>query len=254
MTILAGALALLVGLVLGLLGGGGSVLTVPILIYALHIPVKPAIAMSLCVVGLVAFIGFISHWRQGTIAPKVAFIFGPFAVVAAFVGARIAHHISPKVQLVTFAIVGLAGSALMLRGGFRRTKERAGKEEYHFHHDRRMDILLALQGLGVGLLTGIIGVGGGFLIVPALVLVARLPMRLAIGTSLLVITMNALSGFAGYVGHVDIDWTLVTWFTVVAAIGSIFGTIVSKRVPQQRLRQVFGYLMIVVSLYVLYRR
>jgi uncharacterized membrane protein YfcA len=254
MTILAGALALLVGLVLGLLGGGGSVLTVPILIYALHVPVKPAIAMSLCVVGLVAFIGFLSHWQQKTVSPKVAIIFGPFAVIAAFFGARIAKHISPTAQLVTFAIVGLAGSVLMLRGGLRRTKARSEEENYHFHHDRRMDVLLALQGLGVGFLTGIIGVGGGFLIVPALVLVAGLPMRLAIGTSLLVITMNALSGFAGYVGHIEIDWTLVTWFTAVAAVGSVIGTIASKRVPQQRLRQVFGYLMIVVSLYVLYRR
>jgi len=251
-TVFAGALAFLVGLVLGLLGGGGSVLTVPIFVYALHLPVKPAIAMSLCVVGIVAFIGFLSHWRQKTVAPKVALIFGPFAVIAAFAGARIARHISPTAQLVTFAIVGLAGSFLMLRGGFRPAGKR--DDSYHFHHDRRMDVLLALQGIGVGLLTGIIGVGGGFLIVPALVLVAGLPMRLAIGTSLLVITMNALSGFAGYIGHVPIDWHLVTWFTVVAAVGSVVGTIISKQVPQRRLRQVFGYLMIVVSLYVLYRR
>jgi uncharacterized membrane protein YfcA len=251
-TVLAGALAFVVGFVLGLLGGGGSVLTVPIFIYALHLPVKPAIAMSLCVVGIVAAIGFISHWRQKTVEPKVALIFGPFAVIAAFVGARIAHHISPTAQLVTFAIVGLAGSFLMLRGGFRPAGAR--DESYHFHYDRRMLILLALQGIGVGLLTGIIGVGGGFLIVPALVLVAGLPMRLAIGTSLLVITMNALSGFAGYLGNVDIDWNLVAWFTVVAAVGSIVGTIISKRVPQRRLRQVFGYMMIGVSLYVLYRR
>jgi uncharacterized membrane protein YfcA len=250
--VLAGALAFLVGLVLGLLGGGGSVLTVPIFVYALHVPVKPAIAMSLCVVGIVALIGFVSHLRQKTVAPQVALIFGPFAVVAAFVGARIARHISPTAQLVTFAIVGLAGSFLMLRGGFKPAQPR--DEAYQFHHDRRKAVLLALQGLGVGLLTGIIGVGGGFLIVPALVLVGGLPMRMAIGTSLLVITMNALSGFAGYVGHIPIDWSLVTWFTVVAAIGSIVGTVISKRIPQQRLRQVFGYMMIGVSLYVLYRR
>jgi len=97
-------------------------------------------------------------------------------------------------------------------------------------------------------------VGGGFLIVPALVLIAGLPMRLAIGTSLLVITMNALAGFAGYIGHIPIDWNLVAWFTAVAALGSIIGTYFSKRVPQQRLRQVFGYLLIAVSIYVLYRR
>lgn len=253
MTLLGGALALLVGLVLGLLGGGGSVLTVPILIYVLHVPVKSAIATSLCVVGLVALIGFLSHLRQHTVAPKIAIVFGPFAVIAAFVSARIAKHIPSGVQLVLFAIVGLAGSYLMLRGGLKRSAQ-VEAAEFDFHPDNRTKVLLALQGLGVGFLTGIIGVGGGFLIVPALVLVAGMPMRLAVGTSLLVITMNALAGFAGYLGHTEIDWNLVVWFTAIAAAGSVIGTLVSKRVPQQRLRQVFGYLLIVVSLYVLYRR
>ena len=252
MTVLGGVLALLVGLVLGLLGGGGSVLTVPILIYVLHVPVKPAIAMSLGVVGIVAFIGFLSHWRQGTVRARVALVFGVFAVVAAFAGARLAKHIPSVVQLVVFAIVGLVGSVLMLRGGFRPGAVKEGPYEFNF--EVRTVTLLGLEGLIVGFLTGIIGVGGGFLIVPALVLVAGLPMRLAIGTSLLVITMNALAGFAGYIGHIEIDWTLVAWFTSIAAIGSIVGTLISKRVPQQRLRQVFGYLLIAVSIYVLYRR
>ena len=253
MTLLGGLLALLVGLSLGLLGGGGSILTVPILIYALQVPVKPAIAMSLCVVGLVALIGFLSHLRQRTVAPHVALVFGPFAAIAAFAGARIAKHIPSTAQLVVFAIVGLAGSVLMLRGGFRRDAVAQGGA-YEFRADARTLILLALQGMGVGLLTGIIGIGGGFLIVPALVLVAKLPMRLAIGTSLLVITINALSGFAGYLGHTEVDWTLVASFTAIAGVGSVTGTLLSKRVPQQRLRQVFGYLLIVVSIYVLYRR
>lgn len=253
MTTLGAGLALLVGFVLGLLGGGGSVLTVPILIYALHVPVKPAIATSLCVVGLVAFIGFLSHLRQRTVATKVALTFGPFAVVAAYAGARIAKHIPSEAQLVLFALVGLAGSVLMLRGTSMKSGG-TGSVGYTFDFDRRTVALLGLQGIGVGLLTGVIGVGGGFLIVPALVLVAKLPMRLAVGTSLLVITMNALSGFAGYAGTVQIDWYLVAWFTGFAAVGSIVGTLASKRVPQQRLRQVFAALLIAVSLYVLYRR
>jgi uncharacterized membrane protein YfcA len=253
MTPLGGALALLVGLVLGLLGGGGSVLTVPILVYVLHVPVKPAIAMSLCVVGLVALIGFLSHLRQKTVVPKVALVFGPFAAAAAFAGARIAKHVPSEWQLIVFAIVGLAGSVFMLRGGLRR-RTWMDDAPYEFNADGRTLVLLALQGLAVGLLTGIIGIGGGFLIVPALVLVAKLPMRLAIGTSLLVITINALTGFAGYIGHIAINWNLVAWFTSIAAMGSIAGTLMSKRVPQPRLRQVFGYLLIAVSFYVLYRR
>lgn len=252
MTALGAALALLVGLVLGLLGGGGSVLTVPILVYALHVPVKPAIAMSLCVVGLVAMIGFLSHLRQRTVATRVALVFGPFAVIAAYLGARIAQHVPAQIQLILFGLIGLAGSVLMLRGGFKR--EAADVAAYEFNANARTLGLLALEGLGVGLLTGLIGIGGGFLIVPALVLVAKLPMQLAVGTSLLVIMMNALSGFAGYLGHVTIDWGLVAWFTSVAAVGSIIGTLLSKRVPQYRLRQVFGYLLMAVSIYVLIRR
>lgn len=253
MTALGAGLALLVGFVLGLLGGGGSVLTVPILIYALHVPVKPAIATSLCVVGLVAFIGFLSHARQRTVATKVALIFGPFAVVAAYAGARIARYIPGEIQLIAFALIGLAGSVMMFRGTFRKSSA-PQSAPYELDVNRRTVTLLALQGIGVGLLTGLIGVGGGFLIVPALVLIEKLPMRRAVGTSLLVIAMNALSGFLGYAGTVPIDWQLVGWFTGIAAAGSIIGTVISKRVPQQRLRQVFGVLLIGVSLYVLYRR
>jgi hypothetical protein len=208
--------------------------------------------MSLCVVGLVAMIGFLSHLRQRTVTTRVALVFGPFAVIAAYFGARIAQHVPSQVQLVLFALIGLAGSVLMLRGGVKRGS--ADAATYEFHPNTRTLTLLALDGLGVGLLTGLIGIGGGFLIVPALVLIAKLPMRLAIGTSLLVIMMNALSGFAGYLGHVTIDWKLVAWFTSVAGIGSIIGTLISRRVPQQRLRQVFAYLLIAISLYVLYRR
>lgn len=253
MTALGAGLALLVGFVLGLLGGGGAVLTVPILVYALHVPVKPAIATSLCVVGLVAFIGFLSHVRQRTVAIKVALVFGPFAVVSAYIGALIARHVTADVQLIAFAIVGLLGSVMMFRGTFKQ-KGDSEATTYTFIADGRTLTILALQGIGVGLLTGLIGVGGGFLIVPALVLIEKLPMRLAVGTSLLVISMNALAGFLGYAGTVPIDWQLVGWFSGIAAAGSVIGTVISKRVPQQRLRQVFGVLLIGVSLYVLYRR
>jgi uncharacterized membrane protein YfcA len=172
--------------------------------------------------------------------------------VAAYAGARIARHVPADAQLVLFALVSLAGSVMMFRGTFR--KSQVEPAPYKPVTDVRTILLLAVEGIGVGLLTGLIGVGGGFLIVPALVFVAKLPMRLAVGTSLLVITMNAMSGFAGYAGTVAIDWTMVGWFTTIAAIGSITGTLVSKRVPQRRLKQVFGVLLIGVSLYVLYRR
>src|SRR5215216_515489 len=168
MTLLGAGLALLVGFVLGLLGGGGLILTVPILIYVLHVPVKQAIAASLCVVGLASFIGFLSHARQGTVATRVALIFGPFAVAAAYVGARIAKHVSADAQLVAFALFGLAGSVMMFRGAM-RLSNKPDTSDFHFESDPKTVTLLALEGLGVGLVTGLIGVGGGFLIVPALV-------------------------------------------------------------------------------------
>ena len=253
MTTLGAGLALLVGFVLGLLGGGGSVLTVPILVYILKVPVKPAIATSLLVVGLVAFVGFISHLRQRTVATRVALIFGPFAVVAAFAGARLARNVSSDFQLILFGIVGLVGSVLMLRGTFRRG-DSTQDVPYQFDATPKTIALLAVQGVVVGLLTGLIGVGGGFLIVPALVLIAKLPMRLAVGTSLLVIVMNALSGFAGYLGATQIDWDLVVWFTAFAAVGSVAGTVISKRVPQRQLRQIFSVMLAGVAIYVLIRR
>jgi len=157
------------------------------------------------------------------------------------------------VQIVLFALFGLFGSVMMIRSSLRKAQS-AEAGEYEFNADRRTVLLLVLEGIGVGLATGIIGVGGGFLIVPALVLVAKLPMRLAVGTSLLVITMNTASGFLGYAGTVPVDWHLVLWFGVVAAAGSILGTLLSKRLPQRTLKQVFGVLLIGVSLYVLYRR
>jgi uncharacterized membrane protein YfcA len=250
MTAIGAALAIIVGFVLGLLGGGGGVLTVPILVYGLHLPVKAAVPTSLCVVGLVAVIGFLSHLRQGNVAPRVAAVFAPFAVASAFAGARIARYIPSEVQLIVFAIVGLVASFFMIRG--RRVTTPAGA--YRFDATPRTIALLGLQASGVGLLTGIIGIGGGFLIVPALVLVAKVPMRLAVGTSLLVITMNALGGFAGYVGHAPIDWRVIVWFTAFAIVGTLAGTVASARVPQQRLRQVFGILLVGVSLYTLYKR
>lgn len=252
MTALGAALALLVGFVLGLLGGGGSVLTVPILIYALHIPVKQAIATSLCVVGLVAFIGFLSHWRQGTVSKRTAGVFGSFAIVAAYAGGRLSEFVPEQVQLTLFGVVGLIGSALMLRGGSGSTVGES--DDFEFEGNRQTILLLALKGIVIGLLTGVIGVGGGFLIVPGLVLLAKLPMRKAVGTSLLVVTMNSLSGFLGHLGVVRIDWHLVGWFTAIAGIGSVIGTMVSRRVAQARLRQVFGLLLVAVSIYVLVRR
>ncbi len=250
MTILAAALAFVVGISLGLLGAGGSVLTVPIFVYVLDVEAKPAIAMSLGVVGATALVAVLSHLRGKFVSFPVAAIFGPAAMLGAYWGAWLALYIPGRAQLIGFAVVLLTSAILMIRNARRGLVESPAVSVPRV--DARSALLLVLQGLGVGVLTAIIGVGGGFIIVPALVLVAGLPMRVAVGTSLVIIALNALSGFAGYLGHTAIDWPLVGTFTALAAAGTVAGSFWSRRVPQARLKQLFAYLLVAVALYVLY--
>jgi len=242
--------ALVVGLVLGLLGGGGSILAVPIFLYVFHVAPKPAIAMSLVVVGMSALVGFLTHWRQGTVNVRIAVLFGALAMIGAFGGARLAHFVPAPVQLGMFAVFALTAAIMMLRdslrtvpaGGAHRSAERV-----HFSP------LLGVQAVAVGVLTALIGAGGGFVIVPALVLIAGVPVKEAIGSSLLIIAMNATSGVAGYLGQVPFDWRLVTWFTTLAAIGAVAGTRFMRRVPAARIKQGFAIMILVLGTYLVIR-
>ncbi len=243
-------LALGVGLVLGLLGGGGSILALPIFLYVFGVATKPAVAMSLAVVGMSAFVGFLGHWRQGTVSLRVALPFGAFAMAGAFVTARLTHFVPERVQLSLFTAFALTAAVLMLRDAARDGSRPA---EPWDPASARFGPLLALQGLGVGILTSLIGAGGGFVIVPALVLLAKLPVKVAVGSSLLIIAMNAMSGFAGYLGTVSIDWTLVGRFTGIAAIGALLGTRFVRYVPQRRIKQGFAALILVLGTFVVVR-
>lgn len=260
-------LALFVGGVLGLLGGGGSILALPIFLYVFLVPTKPAIAMSLAVVGMSSFVGFLTHWRQGTVHLRVAVPFGGFAMVGAFVTARVARHVPEGVQLALFGIFALTASILMLRDSLKPAASEtpqgsaarpisgaAARGGGGGVDDARFTPALAIQAIGVGTLTALIGAGGGFVIVPALVLLAHLPIRTAVGSSLLIITMNSLSGFAGYIGQVPIVWNLVGTFTGVAAIGALAGTRASRRVPQARIKQGFAVMILVLGTYLALRK
>lgn len=236
-------LAATVGLVLGLLGGGGSILALPIFLYVFDVPTKPAVAMSLVVVGMSAFVGFLGHWRQGTVSLRVALPFGAFAMVGAFATARLATHVPEQVQLGLFTAFALTAAVMMLRDSLRDSAGSLPLERAAV----RFSPMLALQAVGVGVLTALIGAGGGFVIVPALVLLARVPVKAAVGSSLLIITMNALSGFAGYLGQVPIDVPLVTGFTGVAALGALAGSRLVRYVPQRRIKQGFAVLILVLT-------
>jgi uncharacterized membrane protein YfcA len=246
-SVIALLLAGLVGLSLGMLGGGGSILTVPILVYVLGFDPKQAIAMSLGVVGTTSLVGAWRQWKDDNIKLRVAFIFGPVAMVGAVLGARLATYVTGATQLTIFACVMLAAAVLM----FRDRREEPAEDQAVPH---RMQVgSIVLLGVAVGVLTGLVGVGGGFLIVPALVLLGRVPMRKAVGTSLLVIAMNSASGFVTYLGHTEIPWRFMLEFTAVAIAGMFVGTRLARHVPQAQLKRLFAIFLVAMGLFILWR-
>jgi hypothetical protein len=236
--------ALLIGLALGMLGGGGSILTVPVLVYVLHVDPKLAITMSLPIVGLTSAFGAWRHWRLGNVRLRRALLFGGVAMVGAFAGGRAARWLDPRVQLALLGVLMAAAAISMLRSAAR---DRTEAPEPHVH-----PLLLYSVGLGVGALTGIVGIGGGFLIVPALVVLGGVPMRQAVGTSLLVIAMNCVAGYAGQAGRADVDWVFISWFSAVAISGLLGGTAVLRYVRQQTLKRGFAVLLLVIATLVLW--
>ena len=247
MTPLALALAALVGLSLGLRGGGGAILTVPIFVYVLGFAARDAVASSLAVVGAVSLVGVAGHWRQGNVEPRTALAFGLVAMTGTFAGARLGARLPGAVQLTLFAGVMLAAAGFMSRP--RPSVPSPGKEE----EGRMAPGLVAAAGFGVGVLTGLVGVGGGFMIVPALVLLGGMTMRHAVGTSLLVIAMNSAAGVAGYWGQAAVRWDVLGAFTAIAAAGIVAGTRLSRRVPQEALRRSFAAFLVLVAGFILWQ-
>ena len=232
-------LSLAIGLSLGLLGGGGSILTVPVLHYALGFGVHEAIAGSLLVVGVTSSVALIPHARAGRVQWRIGIVFGAASMVSAFVGGRLGALIPGGVLLAAFALVMIAAGAAMLR----RSRSAGGLPVGR--HVRLARVLAV--GLGVGLVTGVLGAGGGFVIVPALTLFGGLAMSDAIGTSLLVIAMNAIAGVAGGALHTHVDAATVSAVTAIAVFGSVVGARVGRRVPAHHLQRAFGGFVIAVA-------
>lgn len=250
-TVIGHILAIGIGLSLGLIGGGGSILAVPILVYVMGVSSKAAIAMSLVIVGSVSIIGAIPHWKQGNVNFKTAIIFTPAAMVGAYLGARITAlpFISDTFQLVCFGIVMAIASILMIRkdSDFKQVAKSS-------HPNFPQSLAISAEGLGVGILTGFVGVGGGFLIIPALVLLGGIPIKEAIGTSLLIIAAKSASGFLGYVNQVAIDWNLIISFTIAASAGTLLGAYLSKYINAKQLQKGFGYFVLAVAMFILIKR
>ncbi len=245
LTIFGTLLGFFVGFSLGLLGGGGSVLTVPIFVYILGVDSKTAIVSSLVVVGASALIGALRHARDGNVEVRIAIGFGVFTAAGAFGGARLGTRLSDVVQLILFATVMLIAAVLMYRG--RRDPEESAGDSAKAHSW----LIVALAALGVGVLTGLVGVGGGFMIVPALVLLLRVPMKKAIGTSLLVIPITAASGFSGYLGTVDVPWRLLLPFGALSVVGIFLGVHLTQYASPAALKKGFAIFLMVVAVFIL---
>lgn len=247
------------GIVLGLLGSGGSIIAVPALLYLLHVEPKQAIAMSLGIVAITATIAAFDNWRRGNVDIRVAAVFGLFGVAGTFGGTRLGVHTPVALQLGLFAMVMLAAAWRMLKTKKQLLRQPAqlagaGGPSIDIAESENLKAHLgqiALLGIGVGALTGLVGVGGGFLIVPALVLLSGIPMKTAIGTSLAIVAANSSTGFAGYMGVVPVDWMMMVSFTAVTVAGSFAGTRLAHRVSQETLKRSFGVFLVFVASYIL---
>ena len=239
MTALAIGLAVFVGIALGLLGGGGSILTVPLLAYVAGMDAKQAIATSLLVVGVTSAVGAISHARAGRVQWRTGLIFGSAGMVGAYAGGLSARFIPGTVLLIGFAVMMVATAIAMLRG--RRDVATSGGTA-------RLPVpKIIVEGLVVGLVTGLVGAGGGFLVVPALALLGGLPMPVAVGTSLVVIAMKSFAGLGGYLSSVQIDWTVALAVTGAAVVGALAGARLTAMVNPDSLRKAFGWFVLAMS-------
>lgn len=242
--------ALLVGLSLGLLGSGGSILTVPVLVYLLDQPEKVAIAGSLAIVGMIALAAAVPWWRLGLVHWRSVVWFGLPGMGGTVLGAWASVLVTGEAQLLVFACVMLIAAWFMLRD-----KPLASPDPDAPPPERAL-AWVVVDGFAVGALTGFVGVGGGFLIVPALVLLARLDMHRAIATSLVIIALKSAAGFAKYLSVLDslglaVDWTVIGLFTAVGIAGSYAGNRIARRVPQSGLKRGFGALLIVMAIYII---
>lgn len=231
-----------IGLSLGMLGGGGSILTVPALVYLVGQAPQAAVTTSLAIVGVNSLVGAVFHHRQGGLNWRVAILFGGAGMGAAYFAASLSKHLSPIWLLIAFAV-------LMLMIGFMMVFQKE-KSDQRFHETPKWWVSL-ITGIGVGLLTGVLGVGGGFLIVPALVMLVGLPMDQAVATSLVIIAANSFAGLLGHLNTGAFDISLTVTFVLAGIVGTLLGTRVAHRLSARWLRQIFALFVIILGIFLL---
>lgn len=251
--ILAFVFSVVIGLFLGLLGGGGSILTVPMLVYVLHVEPKSAIVTSFMVVGLSSLMALAQHAYKRNVCWTSGLAFGLAGMAGAFGGGRLAALFSGEILMALFGVVTLLTGIALLRPAPGRSKETMMRAHRSDCPAKVPYGRLLFDGFFVGALTGLVGVGGGFLIVPALVLLVRLPMQAAVGTSLFIIVMTAVAGLLGYSQHATLDPFLTGIVTGGAVLGSILGGAVSSHIDEMALRRLFGIMVLGLASFVLFQ-
>lgn len=256
---IAGYLAsILIGVALGLIGGGGSILTVPVLVYLFQIDAVLATAYSLFIVGLTSAVGSVSYFRKGLVDVKTALIFGIPSIAAVFATrAWIVPAIPSQVfevggfvvtknilMMLLFAILMIAASYSMIKKGKTETVSADGPRVYNYP-------VILMEGAVVGILTGLVGAGGGFLIIPALVILSKLPMKQAVGTSLVIIAAKSLIGFFGESPETQIDYIFLLKISAFAISGIFIGTTLSKKIDGAKLKPAFGWFVLVMGIYII---
>jgi uncharacterized membrane protein YfcA len=256
MELLGYAASLLIGLSLGLIGGGGAILTVPVLVYLFHVTPLMATSYSLVIVGVVSLLGFIGYLRGKEVAVKSGLLFGVSSVVTVFL---IRHFVMPQIPAIIFSGGGFTltfDTATMLLFGLvmilvaiAMISQKSGRGQHEASNTR--PALLLLYGVFVGLITALLGAGGGFLLIPALVIFARLPMKTAVGTSLMIITLNSLFGVLADIGHVQLEMGVLIPVATLAIAGLGLGLYLSRRINSSYLKKAFGWFVLLMGIYVL---
>ncbi|MBG6062997.1 putative membrane protein YfcA [Flavobacterium sp. CG_9.1] len=250
--------SILIGVALGLIGGGGSILTVPVLVYLFAIEPVLATAYSLFIVGLTSAVGSVGYFKKGLVNIKTAIVFGIPSIIAVFTTRALIVPAIPKVLFSTdnftltkdlflmllFAVIMIFASYSMIKKDKKNSMEAPQAQKFNYP-------IILLEGAVVGIITGLVGAGGGFLIIPALVILSKLPMKEAVGTSLVIIAAKSLIGFFGESGENGINWQFLFTISAFAIVGIFIGTALSKKVDGAKLKPAFGWFVLVMGIYII---
>lgn len=250
--------SILIGIALGLIGGGGSILTVPVLVYLFTVEPVLATAYSLFIVGLTSAVGSVGYFRKGLVNVKTAIVFGIPSIIAVFSTRAFIVPAIPKevfsigdfmvsknlLLMLFFAVIMILASYSMIKKDKKNVEEKPGEQKFNYP-------LILIEGAVVGVITGLVGAGGGFLIIPALVILSKLPMKEAVGTSLVIIAAKSLIGFFGEGGESTIDWQFLSIVSAFAIVGIFVGTALSKKINGEKLKPAFGWFVLVMGIYII---